>query len=206
MRLPLQRRTRMEVCRVAAAPAAISHLRGNCINGTTLYATNADPTGGVTTCSINGDGSLSGCNEDRVRTSGIAAVRAMFTLGRGQHRRCVCDWRIGQPGRLHPHRQRFSAWTAYPYRGSYAYIATKAMGPRACARSIPMAVFPLRSLPFQVSRRRMSSSTATRLTCMMPSPRRQYLLVQHRPRGVLTGCGIPTAVPVSATRVQIAVH
>jgi len=179
------------------------------INGTTLYATNADPTGGVTTCSINGDGSLSGCNEGSGSgTSGIAAGSSYVYIGVGVSTVDVCA--IGVSGSLvgcTPTGNGFSGVDGISLSGSYAYIANQGNGTTSVCSidtdgSLSLCVASISGVsPTDVV---INGNQAYVNDAIAPSG--NIYLCSIGPAGVLTGCGISNGGTSFSYGVQIAVH
>jgi len=179
------------------------------INGTTLYATNADPTGGVTTCSINGDGSLSGCNEGSGSgTSGIAAGSSYVYIAVGINTVDVCA--IGVSGSLvgcTPTGSGFSGVDGISLSGSYAYIANQGNGTTSVCSidtdgSLSLCVASISGVsPTDVV---INGNQAYVNDAIAPSG--NIYLCSVGPAGVLTGCGISNGGTGFSYGVQIAVH
>ncbi len=177
------------------------------INGTTLYATNT--AGGVTTCSISGNGSLSGCYEGSGSgTSGIAAGSSHVYIGVGVNTVDVCA--IGVSGSLvgcTPTGSGFSGVDGISLSGSYAYIANQGNGTTSvcsidtdgslslCAPSTT-GVLPT-DVVINGNRAYVNDAIA---------PSGNIYLCSVGPAGVLTGCGISNGGTSFSYGVQIAVH
>jgi len=179
------------------------------INGTTLYATNADPTGGVTTCSINGDGSLSACIESLGSgTSGIAAGSSYVYIGAGVNTVDVCA--IGVSGSLYgcaPTGTGFSGVDGISLSGSYAYIANQGNGTTSVCSidtdgSLSGCVASITGVsPTDVV---IKGNQAYVNDAIAPSG--NIYLCSVGPVGVLTGCMIYNGGTSFNYGVQIAVH
>jgi hypothetical protein len=100
------------------------------IDGNTLYATNAYMTGGVTTCAINADGTLSGCSESLGSgTAGVAVNSSYAYIGAGANTVDVCA--VGVSGSLSGCAGTGSGFVGLDgitLSGSYAYIANQGNG------------------------------------------------------------------------------
>jgi hypothetical protein len=101
------------------------------VNGNTLYATNANPSGGVTTCAINTtDGTLFGCTQSSgTGTAGIATSSGHAYIGAGANTVNVCA--IGIAGSLSGCASTgttFSGLDGITLLGGYAYIANQTNG------------------------------------------------------------------------------
>jgi hypothetical protein len=99
------------------------------INGTSLYATNI--MGGVTTCTINGNGTLSACSGSAgTGTAGIAVSAGHAYIGTASNTITVCA--IGLSGSLTgctgTSSSGFSGVDGISLAGGYAYIANESNG------------------------------------------------------------------------------
>jgi hypothetical protein len=99
------------------------------ISGTTLYATNASLTGGVTACAINADGTLSACAPATAGTgtTGIAISSSYTYLGAGSSTVDVCA--LGFSGcSVTGGGAVFSAVAGISIANGYAYVANEGNG------------------------------------------------------------------------------